>query len=226
MNIHRKIDASINLIEVPAHVGLNMTPAALRVWLDVPAELMLTQWQLAPLHMISAQLTGCTWQVVGCLVSATDQEPAYPYLQYSDPPVRLQARLWRISKPPRQLHGDLYWHPSRGRRFKIDGPGETSDDALLQVWSWLYATDAHSRGRPSEAAYVVDRAALERRLIETILRLEKYGQPATRARVAEALSWSRGTLGNYCNRFHVDFDTVRQRIRGGQSPQGERSNFL
>jgi hypothetical protein len=147
MDIHREIDAPTNLIEVPAHVGLQMTLDALRVRLDAPADLRLTQWQLAPLHRISKRLAGCTWQVVGCLVPATDHAPDYPYLQYADPPIRLQAWLWRTSKPPRQLYGDLRWHPATGRRFEIVGPGVTSDWYVRglspRIWAVYCAKSSH-----------------------------------------------------------------------------------
>ena len=60
----------------------------------------------------------------------------------------------------------------KGRFFEIAGPGSTHRAALLQVWGWLHATDAHARGRRSEAAYVVDGAELERRLISAFQQLE------------------------------------------------------
>ena len=211
--------SSMSFGELPAHLGIASTLHTLRVRLDAPVDLALTQWQLAPLHTISPRLTGCTWQIVGCLVPVTDDPPAYPFMDNPDDPLtRLQAWLWRTSQSPRQLYSDLRWHPMKGRFFKIAGPGSTHRAALLQVWGWLHATDAHARGRRSEAAYVVDGAELERRLISAFQQLEKHGQPATRPRVAKALSWSRGTLKNYCDRFDINFDNVRQRVRDDQAP--------
>ena len=50
--------SSMSFGELPAHLGIASTLHTLRVRLDAPADLALTQWQLAPLHTISPRLTG------------------------------------------------------------------------------------------------------------------------------------------------------------------------
>jgi hypothetical protein len=182
---HRQDNSpSINFIEVPAHVGITATLSTLRVLLDAPTDLPLTQWQLAPLNTISKRLTGCTWQVVGCVVPIIEEPPGYPFIQHSDPPIRLQAWLWRTSHPPRDLYGDLRWHPAKGRSFVIVGPGSTGQEGVLRVWRWLKATDAHAGGRPRGPAAFKSLAEFEGTLRQVMAWLEKTYPTVPKWRIA------------------------------------------
>ena len=180
---------------------------------------------LSPLDALDPRLAGCTWKVLGREVPLTDDLPDYYFLRFSGdgvPSRQVQIWLWQVLPRDPPAYVEYRWRPDADDfvdfvHLPCAPRGHLA--AVKRLSALLNLSLHHNRlGRPSEAAYVVDAAHLERRLISTFQQLEKHGQPATRSRVAKALSWSRGTLKNYCDRFDTDFDTVRQRVRDGQAP--------
>jgi hypothetical protein len=153
---------SVSFMEFPgrqAHTGLAPNESALRALLEAPPGLSLVQWQIAPASIFYPQLKGCTWQLVGALVSDTHEHPGYPYFQYAIPHhTRLQTWLWRTSKTEGRYHrgagfgwnlpwGDLRWHPERGLRKVLElGPSD-GPDVREQVWDWIHVSQRASRGR-------------------------------------------------------------------------------
>jgi hypothetical protein len=205
---------SVSLAELPAHIGITSTLATLRVLLDAPADLPLIQVQLAPLGTISKRLAGCTWQVVGCLLPIPDEHPAYPFCQH---PVlslthHVQAWLWRTSKPPRDLYGDLRWHPAKGRSFVIAGPGSTHQAAVLRVWKWLTASEAYAGGRPAGPVYFDDAADFQQRVRIAMAALRKNDIPISQARLSRHLNISLSTFKRCCADYTLQYQDLKHQL--------------
>ena len=90
--------------EVPSHIGIARNEQELRVLLDAPTDVPLTQWRVDGLAEVHPRLAGCVWYVVGTLMPPGSSRPDTPFLEDPGPPTRcLRAWLWRITKPPKSV---------------------------------------------------------------------------------------------------------------------------
>jgi hypothetical protein len=188
-------------MEVPAHLGITPNEIALRILLEAPDDLPLTQWHMT-VPAVNRRLEGCSWQIVGTVVPVTTDRPGFPFVQYSLPqPTRLQAWLWRTYRAPPPPHprplprdykrpfGDLRWHPERGLWVTMELRPTDGPDVARRVWESVHASHLYSRGRPLDSGTHSSAEAFLGAVLPAIRAVRAQGAYPSQARVMAQMGW-------------------------------------